>query len=62
MQIKAFIIDEFTNDCFKGNQAGVCLLDEDLEESLLLSTGKESGFSETALERKTSKMAGRFFR
>ncbi|MFM9911890.1 MAG: PhzF family phenazine biosynthesis protein [Chitinophagaceae bacterium] len=55
MQIKTFIVDAFTNERFKGNQAGVCLLDDDLNESLMLSVAKELGFSETAFVRKIAK-------
>lgn len=62
MKIKTFIADAFTNESFKGNQSGVCLLDEDLDESLMLSIAKELGFSETAFVRKTSNEAGGFSR
>jgi PhzF family phenazine biosynthesis protein len=48
MKIKAYIVDAFTNEAFKGNPAGVCLIENDLEDSLMLSIAKELGLSETA--------------
>ncbi len=46
--IKTYIVDSFTNEAFKGNPAGVCLLESELDERTMLSIAKELGFSETA--------------
>jgi PhzF family phenazine biosynthesis protein len=54
MQIKTFIVDAFTREQFKGNPAGVCLLENDLEDHSMLSIAKELGLSETAFVRKTA--------
>ena len=47
-QIETYIVDSFTDQPFKGNPAGVCLLKEELSENQMLSIAKELGFSETA--------------
>jgi PhzF family phenazine biosynthesis protein len=52
VKIKTYIVDAFTNQPFKGNQAGVCLIENTLEDNLMLSIAKELGFSETAFVRK----------
>ncbi len=54
MQIQTFIVDAFTNEPFKGNQAGVCVLAGDIEDGLMLAIAKELGLSETAFVRKTA--------
>ena len=48
MDIKYYQIDAFTDRVFSGNPAGVCLLDEWLEDSLLQSIAAENNLSETA--------------
>lgn len=48
MTIKTFIIDAFTNQPFKGNPAGVCLLDEPIDVSIMQSIANELNLSETA--------------
>ncbi|WP_020526700.1 PhzF family phenazine biosynthesis protein [Flexithrix dorotheae] len=48
MKIKTYQIDAFTNQPFKGNPAGVCVLEEPLEESLMQSIAAEMNLSETA--------------
>ena len=48
MNIETFIVDSFTDQPFKGNPAGVCVLEEILSEELMLSIAKELGLSETA--------------
>lgn len=50
--IKTFIVDSFTDQYFKGNPAGVCLLENDLSEELMFSIAKELNLSETAFVRK----------
>ena len=51
MKIKTYIVDAFTNQPFKGNPAGVCLMDAPLEDAIMLSIAKEFGLSETAFVR-----------
>lgn len=46
--MKTFIVDSFTNEAFKGNPAGVCLVNSPLSEHLMLSIAKELNLSETA--------------
>ncbi len=46
--ITTYIVDSFTKQAFKGNPAGVCLLDTSLDESQMLNIAGELGFSETA--------------
>ena len=46
--MKAFIVDSFTDEVFKGNPAGVCLLDAPISEELMLKIAQELGLSETA--------------
>jgi PhzF family phenazine biosynthesis protein len=53
--IEAYIVDSFTDEPFKGNPAGLCLLEEDLEAGKMLSIAKELGLSETAFVRKVNK-------
>ncbi len=46
--MKTFIVDSFTDEAFKGNPAGVCLLDSPLPDGLMLKIAQELGLSETA--------------
>jgi PhzF family phenazine biosynthesis protein len=46
--IPTYIVDSFTDQPFKGNPAGVCLLTQELSESQMLSIANELGYSETA--------------
>lgn len=48
MGIETYIVDSFTDEIFKGNPAGVCLLSEDLDDRLMQSIAVELGLSETA--------------
>ena len=48
MQIKTFIIDAFTDKPFKGNPAGVCLPEEELDAGIMQSIASEINLSETA--------------
>ncbi|MCT2409065.1 PhzF family phenazine biosynthesis protein [Chryseobacterium antibioticum] len=48
MRIKSFIVDAFTDTLFKGNQAGVCILEHPISENNMINMAKEFGFSETA--------------
>lgn len=47
-EIETYIVDSFTDEPFKGNPAGVCLLNDELSDSVMLSIAKELGLSETA--------------
>jgi len=46
--IETYIVDSFTDVAFKGNPAGVCILQDSLSDTLMLSIAKELGLSETA--------------
>ena len=47
-KIETYIVDSFTDQPFKGNPAGVCLLKDKLTDSEMLCIAKELGLSETA--------------
>lgn len=49
--MKTYFVDSFTNEPFKGNPAGVCLLNEELDDHKLQEIATEIGFSETAFVR-----------
>ncbi len=51
-KISTYIVDSFTNQPFKGNPAGVCLLEKPLIEMQMLNIANELGFSETAFVHK----------
>jgi PhzF family phenazine biosynthesis protein len=61
--MKTFIVDAFTNEAFKGNPAGVCLMEDELKAEKMLLIAQELGFSETAflIEIGASVYALRFF-
>lgn len=46
--MKYYIVDAFTDTIFKGNQAGVCLLDEWPGDDLMQSIASENNLAETA--------------
>lgn len=46
--ISVYTVDSFANEIFKGNPAGVCILNEELEDSTMQLIAKELKFSETA--------------
>jgi len=52
--LTTYIVDSFTNEPFKGNPAGVCILETKLDDSLMLSIAKELGLSETAFILRSS--------
>lgn len=52
MNIHTFLVDSFTNEPFKGNPAGVCLLEAAIGEDLMQSIASELGYSETAFINK----------
>ncbi|WP_299436431.1 PhzF family phenazine biosynthesis protein [uncultured Aquimarina sp.] len=53
--MKTYIVDSFTDEAFKGNPAGVCILDSTLTEEKMLLIAQELGLSETAFIQKSEK-------
>ena len=53
-KITTFIVDSFTDEAFKGNPAGVCLVENSLKENEMINIAKELGLSETAFVKKES--------
>lgn len=47
-EISTFIVDSFTDQAFRGNPAGVCLLEEPLTDQDMQSVASELNLSETA--------------
>lgn len=54
-KIKIYTVDAFTDELFKGNPAGVAVLDEHLEDRLMQNIAKEMNLSETAFLLKSDK-------
>ena len=46
--MKTFIVDAFTDTAFKGNPAGVCMVESPLEDQRMLDIAQELNLSETA--------------
>lgn len=46
--MKYYIVDAFADELFRGNQAGVCLLDEWLDDEIMQSIASENNLAETA--------------
>lgn len=61
--IKAYIVDSFTDKPFRGNPAGVCLIETPIEDDLMLLIAKELGLSETAFidQKEADRFDIRFF-
>lgn len=56
MKIRTFLVDAFTDQAFKGNSAGVCLIEETLDQSTMQHIAMEINAAETAfLIRKSEK-------
>ncbi|MGV3508792.1 MAG: PhzF family phenazine biosynthesis protein [Sphingobacteriaceae bacterium] len=53
-KIKLFQVDAFAHKQFTGNPAAVCLLEEELSETMMLSIAAENNLSETAFVVKTN--------
>ena len=47
-KFKIYQVDAFTSEAFKGNPAGVCILEEDISDELMKNIAKEMNLSETA--------------
>ncbi len=63
MKIKTFIVDSFTNTPFKGNPAGVCLLETSIAADIMQSIATELNVSETAflLQTENNHFSIRYF-
>lgn len=48
IELETYIVDSFTDEPFKGNPAGVCIINTEISDEMMLSIAKELGFSETA--------------
>ncbi len=62
--MKTFIVDSFTDQKFKGNPAGVCIVESSISDELMLKITQELGFSETAFVssiENSESLAIRFF-
>lgn len=46
--MKTFIVDSFTDQPFRGNPAGVCIVEKSLTDAIMLSIAQELNLSETA--------------
>jgi PhzF family phenazine biosynthesis protein len=46
--MRTFIVDSFTDTPFRGNPAGVCLVDSQLSDERMLHIAQELNLSETA--------------
>ncbi len=55
MNIKTYIVDAFTDQAFKGNPAGICLLKKNIDTELMQSIANELNLSETAFLLKKDK-------
>lgn len=55
MKIDYYVIDAFTDKCFSGNPAGVCLMDEWPEDTILRNIAMENNLSETAFIKKNGR-------
>lgn len=63
-KIETYIVDSFTDKPFKGNPAGVCILNQQMTDEQMQSIAKELGLSETAfikLINKPNKYSIRYF-
>ncbi|MCA9037535.1 MAG: PhzF family phenazine biosynthesis protein, partial [Planctomycetaceae bacterium] len=61
--MKTSIVDSFTNVPFKGNPAGVCQVDKELTDEVMLLIAQELGLSETVFVRPVdaARFSVRFF-
>ena len=60
--MKYFVVDAFTEELFKGNSAGVCILDKWIGDEILQSIAFENNLAETAfIVKKDSRYELRWF-
>lgn len=52
--MRYYVVDAFTDELFKGNPAGVCVLDEPMDASVMQNIAMENNLSETAFVVKSS--------
>lgn len=52
MAIKYYVIDAFADSVFKGNPAGVCIVDKELDDITMQNIAAENNLSETAFVTK----------
>lgn len=52
--MKQYVVDAFTDEVFKGNQAAVCIMEEWLDDELMQKIAIENNFSETAFTVKNN--------
>jgi PhzF family phenazine biosynthesis protein len=52
--MKYFIVDAFAEELFKGNQAGICVLDKWIDDNLMQNIAFENNLAETAFVVKTN--------
>lgn len=50
--MKYFVVDSFADEVFKGNPAGVCILDSEISPELMQNIAMENNLSETAFAYK----------
>ena len=53
--MKYYVVDSFVDEVFKGNPAGVCILDEEIAPELMQNIAMENNLSETAFAYKSGK-------
>jgi len=51
--MKYFVVDAFAEELFKGNQAGICVLDKQIDDNLMQNIASENNLAETAFVVKT---------
>lgn len=51
--MKTYIVDSFTDEPFRGNPAGVCIVESELSDDMMLQVAQEVNHSETAFIRQT---------
>ncbi|SIO95829.1 putative isomerase YddE [Vibrio spartinae] len=51
MDLDIYQVDSFTSEAFKGNPAGVCIINNGLTDRSMLSIAEEMAVSETAFYR-----------
>lgn len=52
--MKYYVVDAFTDNLFKGNPAGVCLLDSEIPDTIMQKIAFENNLAETAFLLKTN--------
>ena len=50
--MKYYVVDAFTSEVFKGNPAGVCILDKEISTEIMQKIASENNLSETAFAYK----------